>query len=238
MQQLIKEVETKYMKPKVASVRSGDVVRVHQRIREGSKERIQVYEGLVIRTDRKQSLTSRITVRRIASGVGVEKSFLMHSPSIVKVEVTKRSKVRRKNLSYMRGRSGKRTRLAGTYFDKDAVNDVSVEEQIDAEVGEAKGAVEEPTVKKAEPVSQEEPDSETKGEEVASDTSGTKVETKATEDKQPDTKPKDQVATTPEAAKTTAQTEDEEKPKQELSKEDKAKLKKEKAELFRKSQEK
>lgn len=232
MQQLIKEVETKYMKPKVPSVRSGDVVRVHQRIREGSKERIQVFEGLVIRTDRKQSLTSRITVRRIASGVGVEKSFLVHSPLIVKIEITKRSKVRRKNLSYMRGRSGKRTRLAGTYFDKDAVNDVSVEEQIDAEVGKAKGATEEPIAKKAESVS-EEPDSEVKAEEATSDKSEAKEETKATEDKQADTKPKDQ-----KPAKTTAQAKDKEKPKQELSKEDKAKLKKEKAELFRKSQEK
>jgi len=67
---------------------------------------------------------SRITVRRIASGVGVEKSFLLHSPLVLKVEVTKRSKVRRNYLSYMRERTGKSARLTGVEFDRDAVNTV------------------------------------------------------------------------------------------------------------------
>lgn len=125
MHALIKEVESKFLKKQVVDVRSGDTVRVHQRIKEGSKERVQVFEGLVIRTDRKDSMTSTITVRRMATGVGVEKSFLLHSPLVEKVEVTKRSKVRRNYLTYMRKRSGKSARLAAIDFDKTAVNDVT-----------------------------------------------------------------------------------------------------------------
>lgn len=124
---LIQKVEAAYRKPKVVDVRTGDTVRVHQKVKEGSKERIQVFEGVVIRTDRKQSLTSTIAVRRIASGVGVEKTFLLHSPLLVKVEVTKRSHVRRKYLTFLRARSGKAARLSAVDFDKAAVNDVSVE---------------------------------------------------------------------------------------------------------------
>ena len=85
-------------------------------------------EGVVIRTDNKQSHTSRITVRKIASGVGVEKSFLLHSPLLEKVEVVRRAKVRRNFLSYLRNRSGKSARLAAKNFDRLAVNDVTVAE--------------------------------------------------------------------------------------------------------------
>lgn len=110
------------MKPNVVDVKSGDTVRVHQRIREGNKERVQVFQGLVIKTSKRGGPLSRITVRRISSGVGVEKSFLLHSPLIVKVEVTKRSRVRRNYLSYMRERTGKSARLSGVEFDREAVN--------------------------------------------------------------------------------------------------------------------
>jgi len=128
MYQLIQNVEAKYRKTKVIDVRSGDTVRVHQKVKEGSKERIQIFEGVVIRTDRKDSLTSSITVRRIASGVGVEKTYLLHSPLVLKVEVVKRSKVRRKYLSFLRQRSGKSARLTSVDFDKKAVNDVTDKE--------------------------------------------------------------------------------------------------------------
>lgn len=124
MQSVIKEIESSFKKKQVVDVRSGDTVKVHQKIKEGNKERVQIFEGLVIRTDRKDSLTSTITVRRIASGVGVEKSFILHSPTITKVEVVKRSKVRRNYLTYMRNRSGKSARLSSVDFDKSAVNDV------------------------------------------------------------------------------------------------------------------
>src|SRR5438045_9564692 len=124
MQSVIQKIEATFKKPAVVDVRSGDTVKVHQKIREGNKERVQIFQGLVIRTGKKSSHTSRITVRRIASGIGVEKSFLLHSPLVLKVEVTKRSKVRRNYLSYMRKLTGKSARLQGLDFDRQAVNDI------------------------------------------------------------------------------------------------------------------
>jgi large subunit ribosomal protein L19 len=124
MQSVVQKIEEKFKKNEVVDVKSGDTVRVHQKIKEGSKERVQIFQGLVIRTDRKGSHSSRITVRRISSGIGVEKSFLLHSPLVVKVEVTKRSKVRRNYLTYMRNRTGKAARLTGVEFNRDAVNTV------------------------------------------------------------------------------------------------------------------
>jgi large subunit ribosomal protein L19 len=121
---IVKTISDRYKKAAVVDVRTGDTVKVHQKIREGSKERIQIFQGLVIRTDMKNSQTSRITVRRIASGVGVEKSFMLHSPLVVQIEVTKRSKVRRKYLTYMRDRTGKSARMTGVDFDRQAVNNV------------------------------------------------------------------------------------------------------------------
>lgn len=135
MESVLRKISNSYKKPMVVDVKSGDTVKVHQKIREGAKERIQIFQGLVIRTDNKGSHTSRITVRRIASGVGVEKSFLLHSPLVVQVEVTKRSKVRRNYLSYMRKRTGKSARMSGVEFDRDAVNSVHDEA---AEAEEAK----------------------------------------------------------------------------------------------------
>lgn len=131
---LIKKVNDEQKKAGVVDVRSGDTLRVHQKIKEGNKERVQIFEGVVIRTDRKDSHTSRITVRKIASGVGVEKSFLLHSPLVVKVEVVRRSKVRRNFLSYLRGRSGKSARLTAVNFDRESVN--KVEEPKKAEEAE------------------------------------------------------------------------------------------------------
>lgn len=124
MDQVVKAIEERQKKKQVVDVRSGDTVKVHQKIREAGKQRIQIFEGLVIRARRLNRLTADFTVRRIASGVGVEKTFLIHSPSILKVEVTKRSKVRRNYLSYMRQLTGKSTRLSGIEFDRDAVNTV------------------------------------------------------------------------------------------------------------------
>lgn len=142
MDSIVKKINDSYKKAAVVDVRSGDTVKVHQKIREGNKERVQIFQGLVIRTDNKGSHTSRITVRRIASGVGVEKSFLLHSPLVLKVEVTKRSKVRRNYLTYMRERTGKAARLTGLDFDRKAVNDVRdlEAEKAEAEAHAAKAA--------------------------------------------------------------------------------------------------
>ena len=132
--ELIKKVNDAQKKHAVLDVKSGDTVRVHQKIKEGNKERIQIFEGVVIRTDRKKSHTSRITVRKIASGVGVEKSFLLHNPLVEKIEIVRRSKVRRNYLSFLRNRSGKSARLKPVVFDREAVNalpEAPVEEKVD-----------------------------------------------------------------------------------------------------------
>lgn len=142
---LIQKVNDEQKKHAVVDVRSGDTVRVHQKIKEGAKERIQVFEGVVIRTDNKQSHTSRITVRKIASGVGVEKSFLLHSPLVEKVEIVRRAKVRRNYLSFLRNRSGKSARLVAQNFDREGVNTLAeapakADEAAEAPKAEAKEA--------------------------------------------------------------------------------------------------
>ncbi len=131
---ILKEIGDAQKKKAVVDVRSGDTVKVTQKIKEGNKFRLQTFEGVVIRVERKQSHTERIVVRKVTSGVGVEKSYLVHSPLVEKIEITKRAKVRRNNLSYLRERSGKSARLKGRDFDRVAVNDVTVAEEAPAEV--------------------------------------------------------------------------------------------------------
>ena len=126
---ILKQIGDAQKKKAVVDVRSGDTVKVTQKIKEGNKFRSQTFEGVVIRVDRKESHTARIVVRKVTSGVGVEKSYLIHSPLVEKIEVTKRSKVRRNNLTYLRERSGKSARLASRDFDRAAVNDVTVKEE-------------------------------------------------------------------------------------------------------------
>lgn len=140
---ILKKIGDAQKKNAVVDVRSGDTVKVTQKIKEGNKFRSQVFEGVVIRTDRKDSHTARITVRKIASGVGVEKSFLIHSPLVEKIEVTKRAKVRRKNLTYLRERSGKSARLTGKDFDRAAVNELPAEEVAPVEETKAEEPAEE-----------------------------------------------------------------------------------------------
>lgn len=135
----LKKIGDAQKKPAVVDVRSGDTVRVTQKIKEGEKFRSQVFEGVVIRTDRKDSHTARITVRKVASGVGVEKSFLIHNPLVEKIEIVHRAKVRRKNLSFLRERSGKSARLANKAFDRVAVNTLA---EVKADAEKAAEAVE------------------------------------------------------------------------------------------------
>lgn len=189
MHTLVKQVSDTHKKAQVVDVKSGDVVRVHQKIQEGSKTRVQVFEGLVIRTDRKDSLTSRITVRRIASGVGVEKSFLLHSPLVVKVEVVKRSNVRRNYLSYMRNRTGKSARLAGVDFDKEAVNTIEQQQAEDLGVSaEEAVAAEKP---KEEAVEEKAEKTEAKAEKPAAEE---KIEAKTDEKSEKSTEELDKAA--------------------------------------------
>lgn len=164
MSDLVKEIADAQKKPAVVDVRSGDTVRVYQKIQEGNKSRIQMFEGVVIRTDRKNSLTSRITVRRIASGVGVEKSYLLHSPLVERVEVAKRSKVRRNYLSYLRQRFGKSARLTGKAFDK-SINDIDDESAKQA-AAEAKATAKAAAEAKADAKAKEQAELEAKAAEV------------------------------------------------------------------------
>lgn len=126
--ELITQLERTYRKPALPQVQTGDTVRVHQLIKEGNKQRIQVFEGVVIRRHRMNELNATITVRRIASGVGVEKTVLLHSPNVAKVDILRRAKVRRNFLSYLRDRRGKSARLREIGFDRAAANDVTVPE--------------------------------------------------------------------------------------------------------------
>lgn len=160
---ILKQIGDAQKKKAVVDVRSGDTVKVTQKIKEGEKFRLQTFEGVVIRVDRKESHTARIVVRKVTSGVGVEKSYLIHSPLVEKIEITKRSKVRRNNLKYLRNRSGKSARLAAKDFDRAAVNDVKVVEVVE-EPAEA------PAEEAKEEVKAEEVKEETKAEESKAET--------------------------------------------------------------------
>ena len=103
---IIKSIEHEQLKNKIPELKIGDTVRVHQRIKEGNRERIQVFEGIIIK---KQGggVNATFTVRRVAYGVGVEKTFLVHSPMVEKVELVRVGKARRAKLYYLRDRIGK-----------------------------------------------------------------------------------------------------------------------------------
>ena len=103
---LVKALNSQYMKEELPEAQVGDTVRVHVRIKEGSRERIQVFEGIVI-AQKHGGIEETITVRRISYGVGVEKVFPVYSPSIDKIEVVRHGNVRRAKLYYLRGRVGK-----------------------------------------------------------------------------------------------------------------------------------
>lgn len=107
MQNLINLIESKYVKKNIPDLKPGDVVRVHQKVKEGNKERIQVFEGMIIRVRGGKSLSGSYTVRRISYGVGIERVFPLHSPAIIKIEKIKSVKVRRARLYYLRNLIGK-----------------------------------------------------------------------------------------------------------------------------------
>jgi len=100
--QLITAINQSALKPQVADVRVGETIKVHYRIREGGKERIQVFAGLVIATKSGRSLQGSFTVRKVVSGIGVERTFPLHSPWIIKIERVKSGKVRRAKLNFVR----------------------------------------------------------------------------------------------------------------------------------------
>ena len=110
MNEIIRNIEAAQMKAEAPKFNVGDTVRVYGKIKEGNRERIQVFEGVVLK---KQGGSTRetFTVRKFSNGVGVEKTWPLHSPNVERVEVVRRGKVRRAKLNYLRGRVGKRAKV-------------------------------------------------------------------------------------------------------------------------------
>ncbi len=110
MNDIIKSIEDAQLKENVTEFRVGDTVKVHAKVKEGNRERIQIFEGTVLK---KQGGSNRatFTVRKNSNGIGVERTWPLHSPNIEKIEVVRRGKVRRAKLNYLRGRVGKRAKV-------------------------------------------------------------------------------------------------------------------------------
>jgi large subunit ribosomal protein L19 len=107
---IIQQMEKAQMRTDLPEVNTGDTVRVYTKFREGAKERVQPYEGVVIRINRGMA-RSTVTVRKVSYGTGVERIIPLHSPNLVKIEVLKRARVRRSRIYFLRDRTGKRARL-------------------------------------------------------------------------------------------------------------------------------
>src|SRR3989344_6507373 len=111
MTDIIQEFTKSQLRKNLPDIRPGDTIRVHQKIKEGAKERIQVFEGVVLAKKHGNGIGGTITVRKVAQNVGVERIFPLHSPAVEKIEVVRRSKVRRAKLYFLRLAKGKRARL-------------------------------------------------------------------------------------------------------------------------------
>ncbi len=155
----IKNFNSKYTK-KTPDVKPGDTVRVHTKIREGNKERVQVFEGVAIKRQGGSGIGATVTVRKISYGIGVERRFMLHSPLIEKIVVTKRAQVRRANIGYLRNLTGKSAKLKEKQFDALAVN-VKEEDLSPADKAEIEKEVnaEEPVVVSEDVLSQPETES-------------------------------------------------------------------------------
>jgi large subunit ribosomal protein L19 len=110
MTDIIREIENEQIKAEIEEFRVGDTVRVHGKIKEGNRERIQIFEGIVMK---RQGGSNRatFTVRKISNGIGVEKTWPLHSPNVAKIEVVRHGKVRRNKITYLRKLSGKAARI-------------------------------------------------------------------------------------------------------------------------------
>ncbi|MBR3697787.1 MAG: 50S ribosomal protein L19 [Clostridia bacterium] len=167
---ILKSIEHEQLKNKVSELRIGNTVRVHVRIKEGNKERIQVFDGIIIK---KQGggVNETFTVRRISYGVGVEKTFLVHSPRIEKIEVVRVGKARRAKLYYLRDRVGKAAKTKEKIGSKIENKEIVIKEEVvpgESEVIETADdvpVVEAPTEEVKEEAKLEETVKETKTEE-------------------------------------------------------------------------
>lgn len=150
MQKALEEIEKKYEKFKLPDMRTGDTVRVHEKVKEGSKERIQIFEGIVIKISGKKRINTTFTLRKVASGVGVEKTFFLHSPKVTKIVIAKRGKTRQSRLYYMRERTGKRARLQDLEFEMQEVEMTGPADNVSEEKDGPKKEKEAPEEKKEE----------------------------------------------------------------------------------------
>ena len=107
---LVKVLSEQHLKSDVPDLKIGDTVKVHAKIKEGNRERIQIFEGIIIAM-KHSGINKTVTVRRVSYGVGVEKTFLVHSPNVAKFEVIRHGKVRRAKLYYLRDRLGKAAKV-------------------------------------------------------------------------------------------------------------------------------
>lgn len=141
---IIKSIEHEQLKNKIPDLRVGNTVRVHVRIKEGNKERIQVFEGIIIKIQG-GGVNQTFTVRRISYGVGVEKTFLVHSPLVEKVELVRVGKARRAKLYYLRDRVGKAAKTKEKIGARIENNEITIKEELveEPEVVEEAPAVEE-----------------------------------------------------------------------------------------------
>lgn len=126
---IIKSIEHEQMKNKVPELKVGNTVKVHVRVKEGNRERIQVFEGIIIKIQG-GGLNQTFTVRRISYGVGVEKTFLLHSPVVEKIEVTRVGKVRRAKLFYLRERLGKSAKTKEKVGARIETNEITLKEEL------------------------------------------------------------------------------------------------------------
>ena len=167
---ILKSIEHEQLKNKIPDLHVGDTVRVHAKIKEGSRERIQVFEGIIIK---KQGggVNATFTVRRISYGVGVEKTFLIHSPNVEKVEVVRVGKARRAKLYYLRDRVGKAAKTKEKVGARIVTNEIVVKEEVvPGELDQAEETVEtvteEPAVEEAKTEATEEVKADVKEEKV------------------------------------------------------------------------
>ncbi len=154
---IIKSIEHEQLKNKVPELKVGNTVRVHVRVKEGNRERIQVFEGIIIKKQN-GGVNSTFTVRRISYGVGVEKTFLLHSPTVEKVEVIRVGKARRAKLFYLRDRVGKAAKTKEKVGARIETNMVTVKEdvlEVPETVEETVAPEEAPAVETATPVVEE-----------------------------------------------------------------------------------
>ena len=140
---ILKSIEHEQMKNKIPELKIGNTVRVHVRVKEGNRERIQVFEGIIIK---KQGggVNATFTVRKISYGVGVEKTFLVHSPRIEKIEVTRVGKARRAKLYYLRDRVGKAAKTKEQVGARIETKEITVKEDVVPETVEVQEALEDP----------------------------------------------------------------------------------------------